>query len=135
MKKFKPPTIEEVRAYIKEKGYYTVDAEFFMEFFEAGDWHDSNDKPVKRWKQKVVTWHRKNLEHGKPSRLCYCGQYGVYTAKDDTGQLYWRCEDHKPKRGNCLPKELTDQALKDAKPHIINVNNERNRQKDKLGIK
>lgn len=34
-----------------------------------------------------------------------------------------------------LPKELTDQALKDGKPHIINVNNERNRQKDGLGVR
>jgi len=28
----------------------------FYDFFDAGDWIDSKDKPVKNWKQKFITW-------------------------------------------------------------------------------
>lgn len=133
--KFKPPTIEEVRTYIKEKGYHTVDAEFFMEFYESADWHDSKGKKVKSWKQKLVTWNRCNIELGRPARLCrVCKKYGEYTGKDDTGQVYWLCADHKPKRKNVLPKELTENIGK-IEHKVVNINNERNRQKDKLGIR
>ncbi len=57
MKKPKPPkTFQEVKDYIREKKL-NVNPRIFWDYFEAGDWHDGNDKPVLNWKQKLITWH------------------------------------------------------------------------------
>lgn len=122
MKHFKPPTIEEVRAYIIEKKLFSVDAQEFIDYFEDGEpkWHDSTGKPVRSWKQKLRTWHSFALKRGEPQHKCFCGLYGVYTGTDDTGQRYWLCEKHKPGFKAKLPTELTQNALKDAKEEPIN---------------
>jgi len=57
MKKPKPPkTFKEVEDYIRAKRL-NVNPKLFWDYFEAGDWHDGNGKPVLCWKQKVLTWH------------------------------------------------------------------------------
>lgn len=61
-KKFTPPTLEEVKAYCHERGD-KVDPKKFFDYFEAGKWHDSEGKPVRNWKQKVITWEK----HAKPT--------------------------------------------------------------------
>lgn len=55
---FVPPTLKEVGDYIREKGY-SVDPKLFYDFFTTGEpkWVDSNGKPVRNWKQKIITWH------------------------------------------------------------------------------
>ena len=63
-KRFIPPAREEVRAYVAEKNY-RVDPDFFFDHFEAGDWHDAAGKPVKSWKQKLVTWNKREESNGK----------------------------------------------------------------------
>ena len=62
----KHPTLEEVQAYIKEKGL-NVDGKVFYEYFttpnEKGEtWKDSRGNPVRNWKQKLITWSNKNGE-------------------------------------------------------------------------
>lgn len=52
----KPPTLEDVKAYVSEKGY-SVDPVVFFEYFSEGDWIDSRGNPVKNWKQKLITWN------------------------------------------------------------------------------
>lgn len=54
-KGFIPPTLAEVQAYAKERGREDLAKKFF-DYFEAGEWHDSEGKPVKAWKQKFITW-------------------------------------------------------------------------------
>lgn len=54
-KRFIPPTLAEVQAYAKERGRADLAKKFF-DYFEAGEWHDSEGKPVKAWKQKFITW-------------------------------------------------------------------------------
>lgn len=56
-KAFKPPTLEEVEAYCRQRGN-NVDAKRFWEYFDVGDWKDSEGKPVLSWKQKLLTWER-----------------------------------------------------------------------------
>ena len=56
--RFIPPTLEEVKAYIKEKGY-SVDANKFFQYYSVGHWIDSKGKPVRNWKQKIITWENK----------------------------------------------------------------------------
>lgn len=57
LKRFKAPTLEEVKAYAKERGS-TVDPVKFYDYFCEGGWRDSEGKPVKNWKQKLMTWEK-----------------------------------------------------------------------------
>lgn len=55
------PTIEEVTAYVKEKGY-TFDAEKFWAYYEAQGWKLSNGNPMKNWEACCVTWEKRQNE-------------------------------------------------------------------------
>lgn len=106
-KKFTPPVLQEIEDYIREKGLL-VDPRFFLNFFEAGDWHDSRGNAVKSWKQKLWTWHRANVQHGQHKRCSYgsCKALGVYPAGEDRdGHVYYRCINHKPEP-TVLSKEM-----------------------------
>ena len=54
-KRFTPPTLEEVKAYCRERNN-NVDPQKFFDYFSASNWHDSKGKKVSSWKQKVITW-------------------------------------------------------------------------------
>lgn len=60
---FTPPTLDEVKAYIAEKGY-SVNPQTFYDHFTEGEpkWVDANGKPVLNWKQKIVTWNSFNKD-------------------------------------------------------------------------
>jgi hypothetical protein len=55
---FTPPTLEEIKAYCQERKN-DVDAKQFFDYFQAGHWIDSEGKPVRNWKQKLITWEKK----------------------------------------------------------------------------
>ena len=55
IKKFKPPTIDEVKLYFKESGYSEDCAVNAFEYYEDRDWHDKNENPVLNWKTKMRT--------------------------------------------------------------------------------
>lgn len=56
---FIPPTLEDVKNYFKEKGYTEVSAIKFFEYYSAGNWHDSENKPIVAWKQKaIIVWFK-----------------------------------------------------------------------------
>ena len=59
-KTFVPPTLNEVITYCNEKGHGAELAKQIFEYYEAGDWHDSNDAPVLRWKQKFLRWFKES---------------------------------------------------------------------------
>lgn len=63
--KFKKPTIEEIQAYIEEKGY-NVDAEQFYEYYEDTEWKVGS-RSMKNWKRAVLTW-QKNEEKWNPTK-------------------------------------------------------------------
>ncbi|MCQ2525025.1 MAG: helix-turn-helix domain-containing protein [Lachnospiraceae bacterium] len=58
-KKFSPPSVDEVREFIKENGYH-VDPEQFVDYYESVGWKVGKDKPMKDWRASVRTWERKN---------------------------------------------------------------------------
>lgn len=62
--RFKPPTVEEVRAYCKERGN-TVDADRFIDYYTANGWTQGKGKPVKDWKACVRLWERNKFESPK----------------------------------------------------------------------
>lgn len=60
-KEFTPPTLEEVKAYFKSEGYSESLAETFFKGYDVNDWKDSNEKPIKNWKQKAIqVWFKHN---------------------------------------------------------------------------
>jgi hypothetical protein len=63
-KRFTPPTLEEVQAYVKERKS-TVDPQRFFEYYETGGWKDSKGQSVKNWKQKLITWEKKETSPEK----------------------------------------------------------------------
>jgi hypothetical protein len=52
-RKFTPPTIEEIEAFIKERGY-DIDARKFFQYYAKADWTDSQGNKVKNWKSKMI---------------------------------------------------------------------------------
>ena len=56
---FKPPTLEEVKAYCLERNN-NIDAEYFIDFQEARGWVLSNGKKMKDWKATIRTWEKNN---------------------------------------------------------------------------
>lgn len=61
----KPPTLDEVKAYCAERSS-SVDPVQFWEYFNAGNWKDSEGKPVLAWKQKLLTWEKN--ERARPAQ-------------------------------------------------------------------
>lgn len=58
-KRFVPPSLDDINAYIAEKKL-TVNGQVFLDYFTAGNWKDSEGKPVKNWKQKLITWDERD---------------------------------------------------------------------------
>lgn len=56
IKRFAPPTVEDVNAYCWEKGY-SVDAERFVDFYESKGWMVGKNR-MKDWKAAVRNWSR-----------------------------------------------------------------------------
>ena len=112
-KPFTPPTLAECEAYAKEQGLQ-IDPVKFWRIFDANEWHDSNDKPVKRWKGKMITWDyfqkeraeeinnrrsAKKIElfpiSGKTCSYEGCALPAVY--KDTSGAYdHYKCNKHLP---------------------------------------
>lgn len=57
-RRFTPPSLEEVSAYISEKGY-SIDAEAFVDFYSSKGWMIGKNK-IKDWKAAVRTWARRD---------------------------------------------------------------------------
>lgn len=53
--KFVPPTLREVEDFFKEKKYSAAAAKKAFEYYDVAGWMDSNGKPVKNWKQKMIS--------------------------------------------------------------------------------
>lgn len=52
--KFAPPSVDDVILYFAENGYTEESARKAFAFYDVAQWHDSNGKPVKNWKQKMI---------------------------------------------------------------------------------
>lgn len=65
-KRFVPPTAEEVREYVQEKGY-RVDPETFVDFYASKGWLVGKS-PMKDWRAAVRTWAKDRKEQNPPNR-------------------------------------------------------------------
>ena len=60
VKRFKAPTLDEVRTYCEERGN-NVDPQLFIDYYEARGWKLKSGQ-MKDWKAAVRTWERRNKE-------------------------------------------------------------------------
>ena len=84
-KRFTPPTIEEVRAYCKERGN-KVNAQQYMNHYESNGWLVGKNK-MKSWQAAVRTWELSDIDK-KPEGFQRTSEnapagYGVFS-KDVT---------------------------------------------------
>ena len=56
-KRFKKPTVEEIRQYCTERGN-TLDPEYFYDYYESVGWVVGKNRPMKDWKAAIRTWER-----------------------------------------------------------------------------
>lgn len=75
-KRFVPPKLDDINAYIAEKGLI-VNGQVFLDYFTAGDWKDSEGKPVKNWKQKLITWDERDRRKRTIDAACSLLKTGV----------------------------------------------------------
>ena len=57
---FKPPTLQEVQEYCRERNN-KVDAQSFVDFYESKDWMVGKNK-MKDWRASVRTWERRETK-------------------------------------------------------------------------
>ena len=62
---FKPPTVEEVAAYCRERNN-GIDPEYFVDYQTARNWILSNGKKCKDWRATVRTWEQHNYNRSAP---------------------------------------------------------------------
>lgn len=62
---FKPPTVDDVREYVTERGY-AINPEAFVDYYTANGWKIGKSS-MKDWKAAVRTWNRKDKENGRTS--------------------------------------------------------------------
>lgn len=63
IKRFTPPTVEEVRSYCTERGN-NVDPQTFVDFYEAKGWMVGSNH-MKDWRACVRTWEKNRLDRGR----------------------------------------------------------------------
>ena len=70
LKRFVPPTVEEIKAYCDERGTYWIDPEQFIDYYEARGWIMTNGKKMVDWKAAVRNWE-KNEKNRKKEKQAY----------------------------------------------------------------
>ena len=73
---FVPPTLEEVTAYAKEKGFENL-AKTFFEWYSESEWKDVKGNQVKNWKQKFITWMNREPKYTSKQRVEVKTDYSV----------------------------------------------------------
>jgi hypothetical protein len=63
-KRFSPPSINDIQAFINEKSYH-VNAEVFFNHYESNGWKVGNN-PMKSWKAALANW---NSRENKPASV------------------------------------------------------------------
>ena len=67
IKRFKPPTVEEVREYCTERGN-NIDPQSFVDFYTSNGWKVGKNS-MKDWKAAVRTWERRDTKPQSPNSV------------------------------------------------------------------
>jgi hypothetical protein len=159
MKRFVPPTIEECKAYVVEKGYECVDGESFFMFYASKGWMVGRSKMV-CWHSSMGGWDaRERKKRGiSPTKCLVCRKPGHKHQLNKKNQKVWLCEkclecmrvigfsvwgwlskaqiERKVEQGKCKlkPESLYEVKMKTV-PKEPNRRAVINRQKDALGVR
>lgn len=57
------PSLEDVKAYCRERGFTHVDAEKFWNFYDSKNWMEGGH--VIKWKQRLAYWEAKDIARGE----------------------------------------------------------------------
>lgn len=80
--RFKPPTVDEVRAYCEARKN-GIDAEAFVAHYESKGWRIGNT-PMKKWQAAVITWEKRR-KNERGTEQC---RFGADDA-NDAGENRW----------------------------------------------
>lgn len=72
-RRFAPPTVAEVTAYIQEQGY-SVDADKFIAYYESNGWRVGRN-PMKDWKAALRTWQANQFDRPPQKKTVVAQQY------------------------------------------------------------
>ena len=75
---FKAPTVDEVRKYVTDCGFSTVDPERFVSYYETQGWRMANGNPMRDWKAAVRTWVGRRKEEAKVAAGTVSANDGAY---------------------------------------------------------
>lgn len=78
-KKFEPPSVDDVRAYCKDRGN-KVDPQKFVDFYSAKGWMIGKNK-MKDWKAAVRTWEKSE------NKVASKNQFSDFAMKQNYGDL------------------------------------------------
>jgi hypothetical protein len=65
LKRFIPPTVEQIKAYCDERGVYLIDPEQFIDYYEARGWMLNKNRKMVDWKAAVRTWEKNERDRHK----------------------------------------------------------------------
>ena len=65
LKRFIPPTVEQIKAYCDERGVYLIDPEQFIDYYEARGWMLNKNRKMVDWKAAVRTWEKNERDRQK----------------------------------------------------------------------
>lgn len=65
LKRFIPPTVDQIKAYCDERGVYLIDPEQFTDYYEARGWMLNKNRKMVDWKAAVRTWEKNERERQK----------------------------------------------------------------------
>ena len=79
--RFVPPTLDEVRAYCRERKS-SVDPERFISYYQANGWKMGRN-PMKDWRAAVQLWERRDSgQSGHTAETPHAPLKGFYTEDD-----------------------------------------------------
>ena len=65
LKRFTPPTVDDVRAYLDERGVWLIDPERFVDYYAVRNWELSKGRKMKDWKAAVRLWEKNERDRQK----------------------------------------------------------------------
>jgi hypothetical protein len=98
-KEFIPPTVEEVKKYAEERNS-SVDAEYFVDYYAANNWKDSKGNKVKNWKQKFITWDKRDKNSSQiRASVNYVDNPNDWSEGKEIFEEYYRQQEEESRKG------------------------------------
>lgn len=88
LKRFTPPTVDDVALYCRERGN-SIDPQYFIDYYAARGWELKPGQKVKDWKACVRTWEQHDKDKGK-KKTVPAQDYGQRDYSGETNEAFAR---------------------------------------------